>query len=68
MDGEVPARKWSTFYMKVIARLAAIPDLNLRVSIEAPTDEAQAASKIEEVKSALRELDSMRTSFLIFFQ
>lgn len=54
--GEVPARKWSTFYMKVIARLAAIPDLNLRVSIEAPADEEQAASKIEEVKSALREL------------
>ena len=42
--------------MKVIAKLAASPGLKLRVSLEAPADEGSAASKIEEIKSALREL------------
>ena len=54
-SGVVPHRKWTTFYTKVIAKLASSPDLKLQVTIEAPAGE-QAASKINELKSSLRDL------------
>ena len=54
-SGVVPPRKWTTFYTKVIAKLTSSPDLKLQVTIEAPAGE-QAASKINELKSSLRDL------------
>jgi hypothetical protein len=54
-SGAVPHRKWTTFYTKVIAKLASSPDLKLQVTIEAPGGD-QAASKINELKSSLRDL------------
>src|SRR5262249_2696000 len=54
-SGVVPHRKWTTFYTKVIAKLASSPDLKLQVTIEAPAGD-QATSKINELKSSLRDL------------
>jgi hypothetical protein len=54
-SGAVPPRKWTTFYTKVIAKLASSPGLKLQVTIEAPAGD-QAASKINELKSSLRDL------------
>jgi hypothetical protein len=54
-SGVLPPRKWTTFYTKVIAKLASSPDLKLQVTIEAPAGD-QVASKISELKSSLRDL------------
>jgi hypothetical protein len=51
--GLIPPRKWTTFYTKVIAKLASSPELKLQVTIEAPAGDK---SKINELKSSLRDL------------
>ena len=55
-SGAIPPRKWMNFYTKVISKLANSPGLTLRVSLEAPADGENASTKIEDIKSALREL------------
>ena len=55
-SGEIPPRKWTTFYTKVISKIANTPGLTLRVSFEAPAEEGTATSKVEEIKAALRDL------------
>ena len=54
-SGEIPPRKWTTFYTKVLAKLASTPGLTVRVTFEAPAGD-QAAAKINELKSSLRDL------------
>jgi hypothetical protein len=54
-SGVVPPRKWTTFYTKVIAKLASSPGLRLQVTIESPAGD-QAVTKVNELKSALRDL------------
>jgi hypothetical protein len=54
-SGLVPPRKWTTFYTKVIAKLASAPDLTVRVTLEARAGD-QATTKVNELKSALRDL------------
>ena len=55
-SGTIPPRKWMNFYTKVISKLANSPGLTLRVSLEAPAEGENASTKIEDIKSALREL------------
>jgi len=55
-SGTIPPRKWMNFYTKVITKLASSPELTLRVSLEAPSEGESALAKIEDIKSALREL------------
>ncbi|MCC6428641.1 MAG: hypothetical protein IT435_17705 [Phycisphaerales bacterium] len=55
-SGEVPAQKWMNFYTKVLTRFASTPGLKLRVTFEAPADNAQAKAKADEARAALREL------------
>jgi len=55
-SGVIPPRKWMNFYTKVITKLASSPGLTVRVSLEAPAEGESAAAKIEDIKSALREL------------
>ena len=55
-SGAIPPRKWMNFYTKVISKLANSPGLTLRVSLEAPAEGESASAKIEDIKSALREL------------
>src|SRR5262249_49070908 len=54
-SGLVPPRKWTTFYTKVISKLASSPDLRLQVTIEAPAGD-QVETKINELKTSLRDL------------
>lgn len=54
--GTIPPRKWMNFYTKVISKLTNSPGLTVRVSLEAPADGENASTKIEDIKSALREL------------
>lgn len=55
-SGTIPPRKWMNFYTKVIAKLANSPGLTVQVSLEAPAEGDSASAKIEDIKSALREL------------
>jgi hypothetical protein len=54
--GTVPPQKWMNFYVKVLTRFAASPDLKLEVSFEVPIDRDQAPSKADETRSGLKEL------------
>jgi hypothetical protein len=54
-SGDIPPRKWTTFYTKVIAKFASAPGFTVRVSFEAPAPD-HAATKISELKSSLRDL------------
>lgn len=55
-SGTIPPRKWMQFYTKVITKLANSPGLTVRVSLEAPAEGENGSAKLEEIKSALREL------------
>lgn len=55
-SGVIPPRKWMNFYTKVITKLATSPGLTVRVSLEAPVTAENASAKMEDIKSALREL------------
>ncbi|HOE12052.1 MAG TPA: DUF499 domain-containing protein [bacterium] len=54
--GEVPAQKWMNFYTKVLSRFATEKGLKLTVGVEVSSEGGIAPQKIEETKTALREL------------
>jgi len=55
-SGQVPVQKWMNFYTKVLAKFATGTDLKVTVSIDVTPDTNTADQKIEETKTALREL------------
>jgi hypothetical protein len=55
-EGEVPAQKWTTFYMKVLARLAQEGDLSLHVRFESRPESGLPADRVSEVRENLEEL------------
>lgn len=60
-SGEVPPQKWSTFYNRVLAKFAVGQGLRLRVNVEVSPEDGVSKQKIDETKTALRELDWMMT-------
>lgn len=54
--GEIPAQKWTQFYMKVLTKFANVPDLKIEASFEVPMDSAQAEAKADEARTGLKEL------------
>ena len=54
--GEIPPQKWMNFYTKVLSKFAAAKGLKLRLTVEAKPDGGISKQKLEETKSALREL------------
>lgn len=54
--GEVPPQKWMNFYTKVLSKFAAGRGLKLTVKAEVSPDGGLSKQKLEETKSALREL------------
>jgi hypothetical protein len=54
--GTISPQKWMTFYTKVLSRFVNTPGLKLEISFEAPAGEGQATTKVDETKTALREL------------
>jgi Protein of unknown function (DUF499) len=55
-SGDVPPQKWTTFYMKVLARLASSGGLVTRVEFEARPGSGLSSETIDEVRDRLREL------------
>src|SRR5205823_2290886 len=54
--GEVPPQKWMKFYTAVLTKFAANKGLKLKVSVEVQPEGGISKQKLEETKSALREL------------
>lgn len=54
--GEVPPKLWMNFYTKVLSKHATDSSLKLKVSFEATPSAGVSKQKIEETRSALREL------------
>jgi len=54
--GTISPQKWMTFYTKVLTRFVGTPGLKIEVSFEAPTKPEETRSRVEETKTALREL------------
>lgn len=54
--GEVPAQKWMNFYTKVLSKFASARGLKLTVQVEVSPEGGLSKQKIDETKSALREL------------
>jgi hypothetical protein len=54
--GEVPAQKWMNFYTKVLSRFASARGLKLTVKVEVSPEGGVSKQKLDETKSALREL------------
>lgn len=54
--GEVAPHKWMNFYTKVLSKYASDKSLNLQVSFDTSPESGISKERIEETKSALREL------------
>ena len=54
--GDVPPQKWMNFYTKVLSKFASARGLKLTVKVEASPEGGVSKQKLEETKSALREL------------
>jgi hypothetical protein len=54
--GEVPPQKWMNFYTKVLSKFAAGKGLKLTLNVEVSPEEGVSTQKIEETKTALRDL------------
>lgn len=55
-NGEVPPQKWMNFYTKVVSKYATTKGVKLTVKLDVSASEGIAPSKLDETKSALREL------------
>jgi hypothetical protein len=55
-SGEIPAQKWTNFYMKVLSKFALGHNLKITVHVDVAQSAGISEQKIEETRSALREL------------
>jgi hypothetical protein len=55
-SGEIPSQKWMNFYTKFLTKLGVSSGLTLTVKVECSPDGGLSPQKVEEIKSALREL------------
>lgn len=54
--GDVPSQKWMNFYTRVLSKFATGSGLKITVQIEATPDGGVSEQRLEETRSALREL------------
>jgi len=54
--GEVPHQKWMKFYTGVLTKFASGKGLKLKISVEVQPEGGISKQRLEETKSALREL------------
>jgi Protein of unknown function (DUF499) len=54
--GEIPPMKWMNFYTKVLSKFASTRGLKLTLNVEVGPEGGVSQQKIDETKSALREL------------
>jgi hypothetical protein len=55
-SGAIPAHKWMNFYTKILTKLGVSNGLTLTVKVECKREGGVSPQKVEEIKSALREL------------
>jgi len=55
-SGEIPSQKWMNFYTKFLTKLGVSSGLSLNVKVECKPEGGLSPQKLEEAKSALREL------------
>jgi len=55
-SGDIPAQKWMNFYTRVLSKFATGGGLRVTVHVEIAPDGGVSQSKLEETRSALREL------------
>jgi hypothetical protein len=55
-SGEIPHQKWMTFFTKVLSKFASARGLKLTVTVEVSPEGGVSKLKLDETKSALREL------------
>jgi hypothetical protein len=55
-SGDIPSQKWMNFYTKVLTKLGVSSGLRLSVRVECKPEAGVSRQKLEEVRSALREL------------
>lgn len=55
-EGELPPRRWTDFYMKILTHFATAPSLRLRVSFEVAPEEGISEALLEEVRMAIEDL------------
>ena len=55
-EGDVPPQKWMNFYTRVLSRFPIGPALKLHIKIEVKPEEGIPKQKVDETKTALREL------------
>ena len=54
--GEVPSQKWMNFYTRVLSKFATGTGLRLTVKVDVAPDGGVSQQKVDETRSALREL------------
>jgi hypothetical protein len=54
--GEIPPQKWMNFYTKVLSKFASARGLKLTVKVEVAPEGGLSKQKLDETKSALRDL------------
>jgi len=55
-SGEIPSQKWTTFYSRVVSKFATGSGLRITVKVEIAPEGGVSEQKVEETRSALREL------------
>jgi hypothetical protein len=55
-SGEIPSQKWMNFYTRVLSKFATGSGLRLTVKVEIAPEGGVSEQKVEETRSALREL------------
>lgn len=55
-SGEIPPQKWMNFYTKVLSKYAVGNEMRITLNVEVRQDSGISSQKIEETKTALREL------------
>jgi hypothetical protein len=55
-SGEVPSQKWMNFYSRVLSKFATGSGLRVTVKVEIAPEGGVSDQKVEETRSALREL------------
>lgn len=55
-ESDVPTQRWMNRYTRVLSKFTSTPGLRVRVSFELPADSTVSDAKLEEARTALREL------------
>ena len=55
-SGEIPPQKWMNFYTKVLSKYAVGNEMKITLNVEIRQDGGISSQKIDETKTALREL------------